>query len=103
MSAAAMPPGRLGRAQRADHFSTPITSWNSSPSTERWATSWRLRPSTRWMASSIPGYGQASAALLQGFAHQHILLALLRDEPNGLTRRPGEPAEDGSLPSWTTR
>jgi len=30
-------------------------------------------------ASSIPGYGQASAALLKGFAHQHILLALLRD------------------------
>lgn len=30
-------------------------------------------------ASSIPGYGQTSAALLKGFAHQHILLALLRD------------------------
>jgi hypothetical protein len=30
-------------------------------------------------ASSIPGYGQASAAMLKEFPNQHILLALLRD------------------------
>lgn len=45
-------------------------------------------------ASSIPGYGQASAALLKGFAHQHILLALLRD---GFS--PGSPGGRVSLRS----
>lgn len=30
-------------------------------------------------ASSIPGFGQAMAAMLKAFPHQHILLALLRD------------------------
>ena len=30
-------------------------------------------------ASSIPGYGDVHAELLKTFAHQHILLALLRD------------------------
>jgi choline dehydrogenase-like flavoprotein len=30
-------------------------------------------------ASSIPGFGQAQTAMLKTFAHQHILLALLRD------------------------
>ena len=30
-------------------------------------------------ASSIPGFGEAQAALLKQFAHHHILLALLRD------------------------
>jgi choline dehydrogenase-like flavoprotein len=30
-------------------------------------------------ASSIPGFGQAQASMLGRFAHQHILLALIRD------------------------
>lgn len=55
-------------------------------------------------ASSIPGFGQAQAELLRGFAQQHILLALLRDgfaadSPGGQVRlRPdGSPELDYPL------